>query len=219
MCDINLYRLRIGIFTMPSIRIHKFKPFKKSKYKADSYRLMCRLLILLSLISYSLCESERVSERKIFIECRLPQSTSKFKIPVKSDVNFYARYTYGNRKNQGVKLCHWNAGNAFLKNKINSVESVISKFSPHIIGISEANLLKCHDQREVQIPDYELFTSLTMDNPNLEYSRIAVYKHSSIISKVRSDLMSDLFSSVWLECGLPNKKSSLFVICTGSGSY
>ena len=110
-----------------------------------------------------------------------------------------------------MKLCHWNAGNAFLKNKINSIESVISHLSPHIIGISEANLLKCHDQSEVQIPDYELFTSLTMDNPNLNYSRIVVYKHSSIISKVRSDLMSDSFSSVWLECGLPNKKK--FLVC------
>ena len=41
--------------------------------------------------------------------------------------NFYARYTYGNRSNRGIKLSHWNAGSAFLEN-------------PHLFGISEANL-------------------------------------------------------------------------------
>ena len=34
-----------------------------------------------------------------------------------SDSNFYARYTYGNRTNRGLKLSHWNAGSAFLENK------------------------------------------------------------------------------------------------------
>ena len=38
-----------------------------------------------------------------------------------------------------------------------------------------------------------------------------VYKHSSIISKIREDLMSSNFSSIWLECGLPNKKK--FLVC------
>ena len=33
--------------------------------------------------------------------------------------NFYARYTYGNRNNRGIKLSHWNAGNAHLENKKN----------------------------------------------------------------------------------------------------
>ena len=92
---------------------------------------------------------------------------------------------------------------------MNSIENVIQRFEPHILGISEANLLKCHDPSEVQLQDYELYTSLTMDNPSLEYSRVVVYKHVSIICKVRSDLMSPNFSSVWLECGLPNKKKIL----------
>ena len=128
-----------------------------------------------------------------------------------SDTNFYARYTYGNRTNRGLKLCHWNAGSAYLKNKLNSIESVVSRYTPHILGISEANLLGSHDINEVQIANYELVTSLTMDNINLNYSRIVVYKHSSIISKIRRDLMSPEFSSVWLECGLPRKKK--FLMC------
>ena len=126
-----------------------------------------------------------------------------------ADSNFYARYTNGNRTNRGIKLCHWNAGNAHLRNKVNSIESVVSRYSPHILGISEANLLQRHDLSEVQIEDYELI--LTMDNANLEYSRVVVYKHSSIIGKVRKDLMSPQFSSVWLECGLPRKRK--FLVC------
>ena len=128
-----------------------------------------------------------------------------------ADSNFYARYTNGNRTNRGIKLCHWNAGNAHLRNKMNSIESVVSRYSPQILGISEANLLKKHDLSEVQIEDYELVTSLTMDNANLEYSRVIVYKHSSIISRVRKDLMSNKFSSIWLECGLPRKRK--FLVC------
>ena len=94
---------------------------------------------------------------------------------------------------------------------MNEIESVVSRHHPHIFGISEANLFKTHDMSNVQLEDYELFTSLTMDNVNLQYSRVVVYKHSSIISKVREDLMSPKFSSIWLECGLPRKRK--FLVC------
>ena len=30
-----------------------------------------------------------------------------------SDSNFYAKYTYGNKSNRGIKLSHWNAGSAY----------------------------------------------------------------------------------------------------------
>ena len=59
--------------------------------------------------------------------------------------------------------------------------------------------------------DYELITAKTMENPRLQYSRVVVYKHSSIVSKVRTDLMSDEFSSIWIECGLPRKRK--FLVC------
>ena len=155
---------------------------------------------MILLVSFSLLFSEGYLS-----ECRLPHKVEDTRRPLSfnsfygCDVNFYARYTYGNRKSRGIRLCHWNAGNAYLVNKMNSIENVIGRYSPHIIGISEANLLKSHSLSDVQIPDYELFLSSTMDNNSLQYSRVVVYKHSSITSKVRSDLMSDSFSSIWLE--------------------
>ena len=114
-----------------------------------------------------------------------------------SSINdWYARCTYGNRNNRGIKLSHWNAVNAHLKNKLNEIESVTGLLHPLSFGVSEANLLKKHKIEDVQIPDYELITALTMDNPKLQYSRVVVYKHTSIISKVRTDLMSQHFSSI-----------------------
>ena len=57
--------------------------------------------------------------------------------------------------------------------------------------------------------EYEFITSLTIDNTNLEVSRIVIYKQKSIIAKVRKDLMKATFSSIWVEVGLPNKKKIL----------
>ena len=123
--------------------------------------------------------------------------------------NFYARYTYGNRNNRGLKLSHWNAGSAFLQNKKNEIETLIADHHPHLLGISEANLHKDHNLGSCMIDDYELFTCLTMDNLNLQTSRVVVYKHSSLVAKIRKDLMSDKFSSVWLEVGFPGRTKIL----------
>ena len=94
------------------------------------------------------------------------------------DRNLYARYTYGNRTNRGIKLSHWNAGSAFLENKIHEVEQVSDSYHPHIFGVSAANLNINHDLNNVQIDNYDLITCETMNNVNLQYSRVVVYKHS-----------------------------------------
>ena len=125
--------------------------------------------------------------------------------------NFYARYTYGNRSNRGIKLSHWNAGNAHLENKINEIENTIGNHHPHILGISEANLHNHQRKENCDIEDYSLITCKTIDNPNLLVSRVVVYKHSSLVAKLREDLMSEWFSSIWLEVGFPGKKK--FLVC------
>ena len=128
-----------------------------------------------------------------------------------SDSNFFARYTYGNRNNRGMKLSHWNAGNAYLENKTNEIENLISDHHPHLLGISEANLHKDHCIDNCKMEDYDLITCKTMDNENLRISRVVVYKHNSLVAKVREDLMSDKFSSIWLEVGFPGRTK--FLVC------
>ena len=125
--------------------------------------------------------------------------------------NSLARSITGNRQNRGVKLVHWNAGSAHLHNKMHDIEKVISDYHPHVIGISESNLRMDHDLQDVQLQEYELVTSKTLENPELNISRVVCYKHQSIVGKVRDDLMSDEFSSIWLELGLPNKNK--FLVC------
>ena len=125
------------------------------------------------------------------------------------DSNFYARYTYGNRTSRGIKLGHWNAGSAHLENKTSEIETLISNYSPHLLGISEANLHKNHCIDNCRIADYDLITCSTMDNEALQVSRVVVYKHTSLVAKVREDLMSDKFSSIWLEVGFPGRTKIL----------
>ena len=105
---------------------------------------------------------------------------------------------------------HWNAGGGFLKNKIHEVENVINGYKPHLLGISETCFKECHDISDVQIQDYEIFFSKTLENPTLKVSRCAVYVHKDVVKpKLRLDLMSNEFSSVWLEINLPRQKRIL----------
>ena len=115
----------------------------------------------------------------------------------------------GNRQNRGIKIAHWNAGSAHLVNKIHEIEQVVAENHPHLLGISESNLKRAHDLDDVQLQDYDLILSKTIDNDQLQVSRIVCYKHHSLVGKVREDLMSDEFSSIWLEIGLPGKRKIL----------
>ena len=64
---------------------------------------------------------------------------------------------------------------------------------------------------DVQLDDYDLILIKTIENEDLQISRIACYKHNSMVGKVREDLLCDKFSSIWLELRLPGKKK--FLVC------
>jgi hypothetical protein len=120
--------------------------------------------------------------------------------------NFQSRYLYGNRRANGIKICHWNKGPGFLQNKTAELKNIINGFHPHVFGISEANLHQHHDQRLVQIEDYILHTCPTIENNSLKTSRVVVYTHQSLVVKLRPDLMCDKYPSIWMEVGLPRHK-------------
>ena len=63
---------------------------------------------------------------------------------------------------------HWNPGSKHLHNKKENIESVINGYKPHILGISESNFLKHHDINDVQIDNYKLFLSDTLENENIK---------------------------------------------------
>ena len=143
-------------------------------------------------------------------ELSTPTSSATFWLSNKNR-NRLARAKNGNRQNRGLKLAHWNAGSAHLVNKMHEIEQVVSDNKPHLLGISEANFKRVHDIDDVQLQEYDLVLSKTIDNDQLQVSRVVCYKHQSLVGKVREDLMSDEFSSIWLEIGLPGKRK--FLVC------
>ena len=120
--------------------------------------------------------------------------------------NHYSKYTNGNRRNNGIKIYHFNKGNSFLATKIHEIENIISMHRPHVLGISEANFFQDHDYEAVQIENYKLITAKTLQNEDLKVSRVCVYLHVSMVGQLREDLMNDSFSSIWVEVGLPQKR-------------
>ena len=89
------------------------------------------------------------------------------------------------------------------------IKNLISQHHPHILGVSEANLLDVHDADLAAVQDYKLHVCPTMSNPTLKVSRIVVYTHKDLVAKLRPDLMCDRYSSIWLEVGLPHHKKFL----------
>ena len=90
------------------------------------------------------------------------------------------------------------------------LELAVADYKPHMLGISGVG----HDLEDVQLEDYDIFLSNTIDNDNLGVSRVVCY----LVGSLREDLMSDSFSSIWMEIGLPRKKKILYVSYTRSGS-
>ena len=65
--------------------------------------------------------------------------------------NFFAKYTYGNRRSNGIKLCQWNAGAGYLSNKQPELKNIIGGYKPHVVGVSESYFKKGQDLQDVQI--------------------------------------------------------------------
>ena len=122
-----------------------------------------------------------------------------------------AHAKYGNRSNagQGLRLASWNPGSAYLHNRTNEIEALISTHKPHLLVISEARFYHKNNDMCVQIPHYDLIQSKTLENEDFMYSRIHIYKHESITAKVRNDLMDSSVSSIWLSVGLKHQRKIL----------
>ena len=125
------------------------------------------------------------------------------------DHNFYARYVNGNIRRNGIKLAHWNQGPGFLCTKKNEIENIINGYQPHILGISEGTFHSNHDVTDVKIENYDVYFSKSLKCPQLNCSRLSVYVHQDLNTKVRDDLMNETFNSIWIECGLPRQKKIL----------
>ena len=132
MTDINTYRSRIVTFQQPGQRKFKMNTFT-GKMKNDFFSGFLRILLICSTFSLfalifsehkfgTICQSEGFSHQSNenqsshYHEKKENISLSYNSSDLSEENNFYARYTYGNRKNRGIKVSHWNAGSAHLPN-------------------------------------------------------------------------------------------------------
>jgi hypothetical protein len=207
------HRIQIGIFNNNSQTLRG--GWKKKTIKIKSNKCSKGMDIKILLITFLfLIGSSTLGNTQTNANISLNENLSFNFLPNSVKLlktNFESRYKYDNKKKNGIKIMHWNAGGKHLLNKLENIESVINGYKPHILGISEANFFRKHDVQDVQIENYQLFFSDTLNNEALKVSRIAVYVHNDIACKVRKDLMNDSFSSIWLEINLPRQKK--FLVC------
>ena len=122
----------------------------------------------------------RYQPRSDFSDLQYPRFSTRLS---RKKLNKLARAITGNRSNKGIKLAHWNAGSAHLCNKMDELEEVVADIHPHVLGISEANFRKNHSLDDVQIQEYDLVLSKTLENDMLGVSRVGCYKHQSPLAK------------------------------------
>ena len=108
-------------------------------------------------------------------------------------------------------MCHWNLGSSKLENKMCELEIAVKRVKPALLGVSEANLHSTTDLAEVQLPGYTLLTAATLANPSIQMSRVVVYLGEGLQGKLREDLMSDNFSSIWVELSVPGQSRTILV--------
>ena len=175
MIELSLYRFRIGTFSQKSqtkktsskicSRVHKNRKLDILKF----LQILPRIVLLLSILqnsfslnikgpfkeinryenSYHRCNPTTQEQGGVYILQSYRKSSKK------KSVNFLARYKYGNQPKQsrGIKNLHVNIRS--LRNKISEVKNIIKQHSPHILGISEAELRKVgnvFDEKKLKIP-------------------------------------------------------------------
>ena len=214
--DISMYRQRIGYFARIGDNNSTVRGTSNGSSKTPSLVFMTFVLtsICLAFVAGLVVHNSNIGLRQsssISSEWKCSVVLLKIKnLGYEIDHNFLAKYRNGNRNKGGLKIMHWNAGGGFLKHKLPEIESVIAKYKPHLFGISESCFKKDHDLNQIKIDEYEVFLANTLDNVRLNVSRIAVYVHKDLIKrKLRTDLMDEHFSSVWLEVGLKDQKTVL----------
>ena len=222
--SIQTYRMQIGCFAnnqnyrTKKVNYQNFNHnntkhnYSRTTKNQKTFNFTSMILKMILVFSLS-CSITSHYSTKSNMDRKIVQSSSNiYQNSVEiENCNFSAHYKYGNRnKKNGIKIMHWNMGGGYLINKMNEIETVINAYRPHVFGISETCFKKGHNLSDIQVQDYAIYFSKTLENPSLNVSRVMVYVHKDIVKpKLRTDLMNDAFSSVWLEIGLKRQKRLL----------
>ena len=110
---------------------------------------------------------------------------------------------------KGLKLFHWNKGNAHFQNKISELQILIQEHDPDILCISEANLKGTPTNIGSQFKGYICETNLM--HKNVGISRNILFIKRGIPYKRRSDLENKEICTIWIEIKFTNKKKLLLM--------
>ena len=185
---------------------------ERNNFKSDNrYATLLVYIFLFASVSITLSSQshEQITSRDIKVNQPCIKHQNIYHPLAIADKNFEARYLYGNRRANGIKIAHMNLGSGYLVNRMNDIEILVRGYTPHVLGISEPCFKDYHNKSDLYLENYRVFLAKTLENEELKYSRISVFVHKDVIVKERNDLMSDSFSSIWLELGLPKQKKIL----------
>lgn len=95
-----------------------------------------------------------------------------------------------------LKVLYWNKGSSRLINKRQEIEVIAHDYSPHVIGIAEANLRKEDHHTQYQIQGYNIEKGPLMTTGDI--SRVVVYIKTGIDYYRRTDLEDGEISTIWV---------------------
>ena len=220
MVDIDIYRQKIGSFNQSLVIrkcLVKYGCHRRKK-KAVRNFLQITSRVLLVFITLIICSLQQKSPGSSFpqnstgvyiVQSNIISEVRRFS--KRTSTNFQARYKYGNRDHRvkGIRNFHLNIRS--LGNKISEVRNIVKQHSPHILGISEAELRKVqnkYDEKRLKIPGYDLLFPKSWEIYG--YARVVVYVKSSIHYHQVLELQDDVVQSVWLQGGFKNSKGIYF---------
>ena len=222
MLDNQLYRIRIGCFKQQLVKKLVKCRFSASKYKfkmecSNLQKLYLMVFLSISFLAYgyillqegcSVNDSSLKINRKTLLQSSLNYEKRGFLnvdfrgIGKRETKNFEMRYLHGNIE-KGVKNIHINIRSLF--NKMGDIKAIVKKENPHIIGISEAELVKDrHNLSSLKIPGYIYLLPKSWET--VGKARVIVYVKKTLQYIQVSDLEDAKVQSIWLKAGFKNSK-------------
>ena len=122
--------------------------------------------------------------------------------------NFWARYYNGNgTKQKGILNMHLNIRS--LKNKIPEVKNIIKEKNPHILGLSECELVKDSIQeKSLKVPGYDILYPSSWHA--FGRARVIVYVRKNFQYEQVEEIQDDVVQSIWLQGGFQQSKNIMF---------
>ena len=131
---------------------------------------------------------------------------SGFNFLSNKEMNKLIKQQHGNGKNSLI-ICHWNLGSKKWKNKLNQIQALVDQNNADLIFISEANLDEMTPLHESIISGYNITLPKTVVRNGT--ARLVLLTKESLQFELRSDLMDDIVSSIWLKISRKGQKSIL----------